>query len=373
MINFREMVSEALKGSVTIGLLSEFTGNGAFIDIITYLNGKYVDFDSMSPTLNTPAFYDQAWKQIGPGRYYTDIVNNPLYHALYPFVDFLFCVKQYINGPTKNGNKQWGTDKFEIADVASVLANGAGLTKIEDTFFTHVNNGSTCTGPSPLFNYTPSSSYLKTWHQKIKDGVLGANLVGKKTIENCQKKGYTVRQAIYLATQLRQRNMPIVSSIPATNKAIDDFLYQSVTNTNAYLGGSVSQSRPATKKYIGAAIKSKISAVIKPKTIPTAVKDMVETLLSFMDSVKSYADILTPLPLPPKTQTLDELKKSVDAVLNKKVKAIATGPTDIEKEIYTKLMNMLNHVPGEKDWVGKIQSAAAGMKSLENALGGANM
>ena len=113
--------------------------------------------------------------------------------------------------------------------------------------------------------------------------------------------------------------MPIVSSIPATNKAIDDFLYQSVTNTNAYLGGSVSQSRPATKKYIGAAIKSKISAVIKPKTIPTAVKDMVETLLSFMDSVKSYADILTPLPLPPKTQTLDELKKSVDAVLNKKV------------------------------------------------------
>lgn len=367
MINFREMVLEALRGPLTSGMLADFAARDEFKDIITYLNSKYVDFDSSSPALKTPAFYDQAWKQIGPGRYYTDIVNNPVYHALYPFVDFLFCIKEYINGSTKNANKQWGTDTFEVADAASLPAYGAGLTKIEDAFLKHIKNSTTCTGPSPLFNYAPASSYLKTWHQKIKDGVLGANLVGKKTIENCQKKGYTVRQAIYLATQLRQRNMPIISSIPATNKAIDDFLYQSVTNTNAYLGGSVYRGKAAFN--IKRNIKTAISAIIRPKTIPTAVKDMVETLLSFMDSVKSYADILTPPPTPPKTQTSDELKKSLDVVLNKKVKAIANGPTDIEKEIYAKLMNMLNHVPGEKDWVGKLQATASTLKGVESALG----
>jgi hypothetical protein len=365
MINFREMVLEAIDSPDGVPLAtfaaSTNTKKGFFDLIKTIKDGFHKFNDSY---VKTPGYYTQAWLWAGQKFSYTSVVNHEELQITYPMLDFLFLVKEMYNKKDAN----WGTDIYSINDVSPKH----GLKKIEQDFLSGF--AARCTaGVQPadrdtLFNYTPFSATLKSVHQKIKDTITSAGLIGRKTIKNCADKGYTVRQAIYLATQLRQSNMPIISSIPAANKSIDDFLYQSVIGTNSYLGGAVTPSESG--KGFKAAVKSKVSAIIKPKTIPTAVKDMVETLISFMESVKIRADVLTPPPLPPKPQmTSDEIKESLNKVLNEKVEALSNGTSEIEKEIYSKLTNMLNHVPGEKDWVGKLQATASGLKSVESALG----
>ena len=371
MINFREMVSEALTADdnepLPVHAAQTVSGKG-FSDIITLIKKKCATFNDAG--VKDPSFYSAAWTLAGQKQFYpTTVSRNPIFYDTYPMLDFLFLIKeQYFVGGTL-GKQNWTTDKYVLAGANP--GKDYGLTELEKAFSTHIA-GLGSTFADPLFDYKPASATLGGVHQKIKDDILGSGIVGTKTIQNCKTKGYTIRQCIYLAVQLRQRNMSIVSSIPATNNRIDDFLYQSVTDTNAYLGGSVYRGKAAFN--LKRNIKTAISAIVRPKAIPSELKDMVDTLLSLMDSIKSYADALTPPPLPKDPpRTAEEEKKAIDVALNTKIRVIVDGSSDIQKEIRSKLTTMLNHVPGEKDWVGKIQSAAAGMKSLESALGGAKM
>ena len=359
MINFREMVLEAITAKDTLSNLS-LMPTGGLGDVFAAITSKFPSFALVLPEIKKSTFHAIAWNNVGTRPTVSMFVNNEIYQEAYPYLDFLCLIRDDASLKACD----WGTHSF----VASQLA------PIESTFIGRINlmPGS----DSPLFGYTPASTNLLTRHKQIKEKILSDGLVGKKTIKNCEKKQYTVRQAIYLATQLRQRNMPIVATIPANNKAIDDFLIQAVVDENAYLGGAVNPKDSSTTG-IKAAVKNKLSAIFRPKTIPAAVKDMVEVLLSFMDSVRSHAVITESLVFadPDSLTALETetLKKSVNKVLNTKVAIIVALVNPEGKEITAKLISLLNHVPGEKDWVGKIQSAAAGMKSLESALGGAKM
>ena len=373
MINFREMVLEAIttppNGKLEAYASASSPGDG-FSSLITAIKGKFSSFDET--TVKTSDFYNRSWNLIGKRPYYTSIVSNDVFYLTYPMVDFLFFIKENYGA---NGADNWGADDFSTPDAGGKK----GLNSVESLFISHINS-LTPPGADPLFNYTPKSSFLSGVHQKIKDGILGSNIIGKKTIKNCENKGYTIRQAIYLATQLRQRNMPIISTIPSRNKPIDDFLIQTVRPTEISAVKPSGAKSPAVRNvnlHLGGAVtpgrRNIFSAIFRPKAIPSVLKDMVDTLLSFMESVKNYADFsptLRPRLTPPATEpTLEQLDESINKTLDVKVSAIATGSSEFEKEIYAKLMNMLNHVPGEKDWVGKLQATASALKGVESALG----
>lgn len=352
MINFREMVLEAITSE---GTLHDLSNKNVLKDLFDAISGKYPSFTTYIPNIQKDTFHSIAWNNVGTRPTVSMFVNNEIYQEVYPYLDFLCSIRDKENLKMK----EWGSDKF--------TANELG--PIEDFFIKHIEN--MAVSNNPLFGYTPMSSILSARHRQIKDKILSNGLVGAKTIKNCEKKQYTIRQAIYLATQLRQRNMPIIATIPTNNKAIDDFLIQSVIDENAYLGGAVKPS--SAGRDIKAVIKNKISVIFRPKTIPTAVKDMVEVLLSFMDSVRSYAIIKDTIKFADPdnliVKEIEELKNSVNNKLNSKVTDIVKDPLNEAKEVTSKLTSLLNHIPGEKDIVGKLQATAGALGDAAKAFG----
>jgi hypothetical protein len=362
MINFRELVVEALNGVDNNSLpthAASIAKKEGFFDIISSIKNKCTLFNDSE--VKKASFYSAAWTLAGQKQFYpTSVSRNPIFYDTCPMLDFLFLIKeQYAQGGLK-GKLNWTSDLYKIG--GAVKDKDYGLTQLEKDFEAHL----TKIGPftDPLFNYKPASATLSGVYQKIKDDILGNGVVGTKTFNNCIKNGYTIKQTIYLAAQLRQRNTPLIASIPTTNKSIDDFLLGCVSEEHSHLGGAVT---PGIGSKIKSKIASAVSGIFKPKSIPTQLRGMEDDVISFMQAFSAYVAEKHPSKTtPPTPPTPDLIMKEIS---NKTARDFKEPITDAEKDVAGKLKNMLNHVPGEKDWVGKLRATASGLKSVESALG----
>lgn len=356
MINFREMVLEAID---TDGTLDDLAAYGYLDKIFNAISSKFPDFVAYVDSIKKPNFHKIAWDTVGTRATVVMFANNDLYQQIYPYLDFLCSIR---DNPTLK-DKDWGSYAFP---------NGS-LNDAEDAFITHING--MALSDSAVFGYEPYSSTLQPKHKQIKDKLLQSGIVGKKTIENCKKKQYTVRQTIYLAGQLRRSSQPIFSFVPAKNAQVDKFLLDAgnPNRVTKFLGGSVTpQTEPGIIGGITDKLRTAKSALLNPSNVPPLLKGIEESVMTLMDAIKMYADVKESIPnfdkLSEEKQT-EAIDTHLNKILDMKISDLFNDSRTQAKDIQIKLTSLVNHIPGEKDIVGKLKATSSALGSVQSALG----